>query len=93
MARTILTVNATQMNEQGTFSTVSGFPKRFDSNDYQGDLKKTNRRAKAAAHAQLAANYAVDNRPLQVVTIEAADGRQLFRECDGAIPAEEEPEE
>ena len=93
MARTILSVNATQMDSNGNFSTVSGFPKRFDSDSYDGDLKRTNRRAKAAAHAQLAANYAVDNRPLQVVTIETADGRQIFRECDGAIPAEEDPEE
>lgn len=90
MARTILTVNATQVDNSGHFSTVNGFPKLFDSDDYEGDIKKTNRRAKAAAHAQLALNYAVDNRPMQTVTIDTADGRRIFRECDGELPGEEE---
>ena len=92
MARTTLRVNATQLDANENFSTVSGFAKTFDSNDYEGDTTKTMRRAKAAYHAELAAGYAVDNRLMHTVTIESADGRQLFRECDGAMPSGGEEE-
>lgn len=94
MARNIFTVNATQVNAQGQFSTVTGFPKRFDSDSYNGNVEKALRRAKAAFHAQLAANYAVDDRQMQTVTLVQADGRIIIRESEGgfAEPAvEEEP--
>ena len=48
MARTILTVNATQVvtsqaNPQGILSVVSGYPKTFDSSlsPYNGDIEAT----------------------------------------------------
>ena len=93
MARNIFTVNATQVNAQGTYATVSGFPKNFDSNSYEGDTDKALRRAKAAYHAQLAANYAVDDRQMQTVTLLQANGQIIMRESEGAFVEAESGEE
>ena len=90
--RNIFIVNATQVDNNGTFSTVSGFPKRFDSESYDGNVETALRRAKAAYHAQLATNFAVDNRQMQAVTLSQADGRIILRESEGAF-VEPEPNE
>lgn len=85
MARNIFIVTAAVVNEQGAYSVVTGYPKRFDSNSYEGDTAKALRRAKAAYHAELGNMYAVDNRQMQVVTLETADGRQILRESEGGF--------
>ena len=98
MARNIFIVNATQVNAQGEYSKLSGYPKTFDSASYTdeehpyGNPAKALRRAKAAAYAQLAANYAVDDRIMQTVTIEQANGQLVFRESEGGFPPDPEPE-
>ena len=103
MARAIAIVNATQVvtseqNPQGIFSTVSGFPKVFDSGN-GGDIEQNMKNAKAAYHAQLSANYDNKNpaRVLMTVTLEMASGEQILSESIGGYPAdpesEEEPEE
>ena len=92
MAKVILTVNATQVDAQGNFTTVSGFPKRFSSDSYAqaaDPIKTAKRRAKAAYFAQLSANYSVDNIPMWTVTIENADGTQIMRETEGDFPENE----
>ena len=91
MARNIFIVNATQVNAQGQFSTVSGFPKNFDSESYEGDTDKALRRAKAAFHAQCSANYAVDGKIMQTVTLAEANGKMIMRDSEGMFP--QEPEE
>lgn len=90
--RNIFIVNATVLDSNGNFSTVSGFPKRFDSESYSGNVDTALRRAKAAYHAQLAANYGVDNRLMQTVTLELANGQTMLRESEGAFPPDPEPE-
>lgn len=85
MARNIFTVKATIVNANGVYSTVSGFPKVFDSDDYQGDVGKALRRAKAAFHAVLGEMYAVDNRQMQNVSLSQADGRVIMRESEGGF--------
>lgn len=89
--RNIFTVTAKQLLN-GNFTTVSGFPKSFDSDSYNGDVTKALRRAKAAFHAQLGLNYAVDDRDMQVVTLTQADGRVILRESEGGFPPDPEPE-
>lgn len=93
MARNIFIVNATQVNAQGQYSKVTGFPKNFDSDSYEGDVNKALRRAKAAYFDQLSKNYAVDDRPMQTVTLEQADGRVILRESEGGFPVIEPEEE
>lgn len=98
--RNIVIVNATQVvtseqNPQGIFSVMSGFPKTFDSVNYEGDIEQTMKAAKSAYFAQLSANYGNTNpaRVMTTVTLEVANGQQILKESIGGFPAEAEPEE
>lgn len=99
MARNIAIVNATQIvtsdsHPEGIFSTVSGFPKVFDSG-VNGDIEQTMNNAKAAYFDQLSKNYANTNpnRVMTTVTLEMANGQQILRESIGGFPAEPEEAE
>ena len=99
--RNIIIVNATQVvtseqNPQGIFSTMSGFPKTFDSVNYNSDIEQAMKAAKSAYFAQLSANYGNTNpaRVMTTVTLEVANGQQILKESIGSFPTEEvEPEE
>lgn len=111
MARNIFIVNATQVvtsesHPEGLFSVVSGYPKTFDSRNYNateenpnGDEEKALRMAKSEYLSRLSANYASDNRAMSTVTLTMANGRTIMSESIGAFPdmtpipePEEEPE-
>lgn len=96
MERTILTVNATQVvtsqaNPRGIKSVVSGYPKDFDSKDYNDDLALTMRKAKADYYDRLGIMYddMNENRIMKTVTLEAIDGHQILHESIGSFPATE----
>jgi hypothetical protein len=96
--RNIIIVNATQLvtseaNPYGIFSTMTGFPKVFDSGE-GGDIEQAMKTAKSAYYAQLSANYANanPNRVMTTVTLEMANGQQILKECVGSFPTTE-PEE
>ena len=105
--RNIFIVNATQIvvseqNPHGLFSTVSGYPKTFDSRAYNateqnpnGDVDAALRAAKAEYYSRLSANYAGPaTRVMATVTLKQADGRQILRDSIGAFPdMTPEPEE
>lgn len=110
--RNIFIVNATQVvisesHPEGLFSTVSGYPKNFDSRNYNstvqnpdGDIDAALRAAKAEYYNRLSANYTgSQNRVMATVTPEQADGREILRDSVGAFPdmtppePEPEPEE
>ncbi len=104
--RNIFIVNATQVvtseaHPEGIFSVVSGYPKMFDSRNYNataenpdGDVDKAFRIAKADFCTQEAAFLASDSRAMWTVTLTQADGRQRMAECFGAFPdVTPEPEE
>jgi len=96
--RNIYIVNATQVvvsesHPEGAYSTISGYPKTFDSRNYNasetnpnGDEEKALRVAKSDYLATLSALYAADNRAMWTVTLTRADGRQIMRESYGAFP-------
>lgn len=92
MARTILTVNAIQVvtsqaNPRGIKSVVSGYPKDFDSKNYNDDLELTMKKAKADYFNRLGIMYDDTNpaRIMQTVTLEAIDGHQIMHECVGSL--------
>ena len=92
MARTILTVNATQVvtseaNPRGIKSVVSGYPKDFDSKNYNDDLELTMKKAKADYYNRLGIMYDDTNesRIMKTVTLEAIDGHQILHECIGTL--------
>lgn len=109
--RNIFIVNATQVvtsdsHPEGLFSTVSGYPKTFDSRNYNatednpnGDSDKALAAAKSEYYSRLSANYSGSaTRVMATVTLETAQGRTVISESIGAFPdmtpaTEPEPEE
>lgn len=99
MARNIFIVNATQVvtsesHPEGLYSTVSGYPKNYDSDSFNGDIDAALRAAKAEYYSRLSANYTGSaNRVMAIVTLEQANGQQIMRDCIGGFPViEPEPE-
>lgn len=95
--RQIFIVAATQVvtsqsHPEGLFSTVSGYPKTYDSRNYPGDTPNGDaeaalRAAKSEYYSRLSANYAGSaSRVMATVTLETADGRTVLRESIGAFP-------
>lgn len=97
--RNIFIVNATQVvvsdsHPEGLFSTVSGYPKTFDSRTYaapdgnpNGDEEAALRAAKAEYFSRLSANYSGSaSRVMATVTLETANGRTVMFESIGAFP-------
>lgn len=96
--RQIFIVNATQVvvteaHPEGAFSAISGYPKTFDSRNYNatsenpnGDEERALQVAKSEYYSRLSALYASTSRAMWTVTLERADGRQIMRECIGAFP-------
>ena len=101
MARNIFIVNATQVvtsesHPEGLYSVVSGYPKTFDSNSYDGDIELTRRKANAEYYRRLGDMYddTNANRVMKTVTLENAKGELLLHESIGDFPViEPEPEE
>ena len=96
MARQIFIIDAIVVDANGTFNHLPGYPKQFDSNSYQGDIDKTQRRAEGDASEAWGAMCKVDTRQIQTVTLSTIDGFQLWRKTMGAFPEpepEQEPEE
>lgn len=98
--RQIYIVNATQVvisetHPEGVYSTVSGYPKTFDSRNYNatetnpdGNWVRAQEVAKAEYYSRLSAMYASDtaSRVMSVVTLTRADGKQLMAERIGDFP-------
>ena len=92
MERQIFIVSASIVDSNGTFNFLSGYPKTFDSKNYGGDVDKTQLRASGDFSEVKGAMCKRDDRQLQTITLETADGFQLERWSYGAI-AEQEPAE
>ena len=97
--RQIYIVNATQVvisetHPEGAYSVISGYPKYFDSRNYDateenpnGSEEKALNAAKAEYFSRLSAFYVGSaTRVMATVTLERADGRQVMRESIGAFP-------
>lgn len=103
--RNIFVINATQVvtsdsHPEGLFSTISGYPKTFDSRSYNateqnpnGDTDAALRAAKAEYYSRLSSIYVGSpNRVMATITLEQADGRQIIRDSIGAFPDMTPPE-
>lgn len=108
--RNIYIVNATQVvtsdsHPEGSYSIVSGYPKTFDSRNYEvteknpnGSEEKALSAAKSEYFFRLSTNYTgSDTRVMWAVTLTRADGRMIMAESWGAFPdmtpPQPEPEE
>lgn len=92
MAREIFIVEAHIVDANGTFNYLSGYPKTFDSRNYNGDIEKTRRRAEGDMSEVWGAMCKVDTRMIQTVTLSLVDGYQIEKRSMGAFPVEQTPE-
>ena len=96
--RVIYIVNATQVvtsenHPEGLFSVMSGYPKTYDSRNYDNNDKAFNA-AEAEYLSKLASILSADNpsRAMATVTLERSDGQMIYHRCIGAMPVEPQPE-
>lgn len=89
--REIFIVNAQIVDANGTFNTLSGYPKTFDSKNYSGDVEKAQRRAEGEFSECWGAMCKRDDRMIQTVTLSTVSGFQLDRKTNGQFPADPEP--
>lgn len=97
--RNIYIITATQLvtsenHPEGLWSVKSGYPKAYDTRNYE-----TEEKAFAAAESEYRACESAmlidsnPNRAMQAITMEYANGRQIFHRGVGAFPAEPEEQE
>ena len=97
--RQIFIVNATQVvtsesHPEGIYSVMSGYPKTYDSRNYDateespnGNEEEALNSAKSEYFSRLSAMYVGSpTRVMATVTLERADGRTIMRESIGAFP-------
>ena len=90
MARQIFIVSASVVDANGTFNFLEGYPKKFDSNSYQGDINKTQRIAEGDMSETWGAMCKVDTRQIQTVSLATVDGFVLETKTMGQF-VEPEP--
>ncbi len=92
--RKIYLIYACYIGSNGGFSTLTGYPKLFDSNSYGGDIELTRKRAYADYHEVLGAMGKVDTRQVQeAMIIDVLTGIQIEVSRIGDLPDNPEPEE
>ena len=99
MARVIYIVNVAQVvtsenHPEGLYSNKSGYPKLFDSRNYDGNLDKAFRMAESE-YRDCESVMLADENPVRVmttITLERADGVMIYHRSMGAFPAEPVPE-
>lgn len=92
MARQIFIVSAQIVDANGTFNFLNGYPKTFDSKNYDGDINKAQLRAEGDYSEVWGAMCKADTRQVQTVVLSTVDGFKLESKTRGAFPEEPEPE-
>ena len=93
MKREIYKVYAEIVDSNGTYNTISGFPKLHDSKNYDNDVEKARKRAYADYNECCGAMGKRDDRQLQLAYIvRLSDGMQIATFIDGAIADLPDPE-
>jgi len=86
MQREIFEVRAIIVDANGAYNPISGYPKTFDSRNYQNDIEKTRRRAYAELSDVKSAFLKRDDRQVQIAQItRMSDGLVMEAFCDGRL--------
>ena len=85
MQRVIYEVYAKVVDANGSYNTLNGYPKVFDSRSYGNDQAKTRQRAEGEYHQCIADMCKNDTRQLQSVLLMSADGFVLMQNAIGAL--------
>ena len=88
--RQIYIVDAFVVDANGTFNPLSGYPKTFDSRNYDNDTDKALKRATGDFSEAFGAMCKQDTRQLQTVVLMSADGFTIEAKHIGAIADVEE---
>lgn len=91
MRREIYEVYAKVIDANGSYNTLSGYPKTFDSRSYNGDIEKTLRRAEGEFSDTWGAMCKRDDRQVQLVMLLSAEGMLLDMKRYGEIQEDEDP--
>lgn len=73
----IFTVNAWIIDSNGTFNYLSGYPKAFQSKNYENNVDKALQRAKGDFHTVIGTLCARDDRKVQTVTLHDLYGNEI----------------
>lgn len=92
MERQIFIVNASIVDANGTFNSLSGYPKTFDSKNYDNDIAKTRQRAEGDFSEVFGAFCKRDDRQLQTVMLYSADGYVIDHKAIGKLADLPDPE-
>ncbi len=95
--RNIFIVDAIIVDANGTMNHLSGYPKPFDSDTYEGDIAKARKRADGDLSETWGAMCKRDDRQIQTVTMTNVFGELLEKKSMGTfpepVPEPKEPEE
>lgn len=95
MEREIYEVYAKVVDSTGAYNTLSGYPKTFDSKNYNDDIEKARRRAEGEFSTTWGAMCLRDDRKLQIVwLLRASDGLVMdYRSYGSLYEPDPEPEQ
>jgi hypothetical protein len=85
MKRQIFEVYAKVVDSNGAYNTLSGYPKAFDSRNYNNDIDKTLMRATGEFASTWGALCLREDRQLQMVMLMTADGFVIDKKVIGAL--------
>lgn len=85
MKRQIFVVDARIVDANGALHTLDGYPKAFDSQNYQNDIDKARRRAEGDLSETWGAMCKRDDRQMQMVKLTTADGFELETRRTGQL--------
>ncbi len=85
MKRQIYEVYAKVVDGSGAYTTLSGYPKAFDSRNYNNDIDKTLMRATGEFANTWGAMCLREDRQLQMVMLMTADGFVIDKKVIGQI--------
>lgn len=91
--REIYIVTAQIVDANGTFNVLDGYPKKFDSQNYGGDVEKARRRAEGEFSDCWGAMCKRDDRMIQTVILQTVGGVQMDCKTSGGFPDDSQPEE
>lgn len=83
--RQIYEVYAKVVGSDGSYNTLSGYPKAFDSRNYDNDIDKTILRATGEFASTWGAMCLREDRQLQMVMLMTADGFVIDKKVIGKI--------
>ena len=94
MVREIYKVTAEIVDANGTYNSLSGYPKNFDSRNYDNDIDKARQRAIGDWHEVMGAFAKRDDRKLQIAqVIQLSVGAVIENDYIGTLTEADEPEE